>query len=59
MKLEDAQFCVECEEIVDSTVKVCPSCTGTVFFVIGRVIRPERKTFRPRPLMVGETNELA
>lgn len=40
MKLYDALWCAECEELVDRKETACPSCTGTILFPLSEWLAP-------------------
>lgn len=40
MKLIDAKLCASCDEIVEVSVKECPSCLCSQFLILSRIIQP-------------------
>ena len=42
MKLSEAQFCVECEEVVELGVSSCPGCADSHFMPLGTLADPRR-----------------
>ena len=40
MKVAHTFICVSCDEVVEESTLACPSCTGTQFLSLSRIIRP-------------------
>lgn len=56
MKIEAANLCAECGEIVESDVKICPKCLSSQFLILESLIDGRWRALKRRLL---ETQRVA